>query len=966
MNKTLIARILIAVFMCNLLAPGAEVFAQERIGQPKYNMTGYKTEIIDGQYAPLHYDKERDISIVYQAEGSVGLINNAQYVDDAQVRLFLNAANDVDFFDFLLHNPLNKNVIETALKRLNLMLETNSLNLFDAVSLIDAPTDEIALFGATFLNISLNGPIQDKSIPLLQQFVEAFQTLPQFLTERLAKIKKPTASREAASLWAGLHEILAQWKTIADLTGQTELLPVQQQKELAQDILNQISQLSSNNEASLVLAENGTLALMKYQGANGFKAVVETLDAKNTKLFGQKNPQLRGDYSDLIGAAFNAFSADFVPRLQGKGKPITRQEIQNARNVLFQFTNSGYSTAVYYGALTTLASLYRSSQNLLPGAPTSSALPQPLIKGLKYSLITDKEAQEVADRIKRDFYCRMAGSSIRQFGYNSQEMAIMLNVLAKYYNNIRLDNQHTLVELNEAGKPVQNVCVVSANNQPNKHLSSKEQSDQFMLMLLSWPVLDFTFSYLVVGVKYTWKMGRLANAAAKLPAGTRLDFMQKTLQEARRMSQLEKGLADIGVTLEKETVRYGRFSGKVKAMNTENVFTKTRGFNREVPDFYPAYHKYANKRVNGRVVKTKEVESYQVRQFFPDGMVKTQKFGPEVIRTDALNAVVPASQAGAQGIRNIDDLINAYVTKVDPAKFGGKQAYTEILAAQQVLYRGAMIRDYQVRSAAMRAFTKQTPSALPGSTLAAALYPDAVGGMLYASVPVLFDVVFAPTDFFAKAEMNRREKNKTIDRQNRIAEQKREANEDYAQTIKELSNDFYDEENAPQLYSVEETTPAKARKTYADALAEGVKESPLGAAGATFDYLFTVIGNGFNSFVKAVQAPAVKDPMIRRRVMQNNPYMKMYQQKAAQAEQEYQQQLQKEYQLQEEAIDEQIHNDLGLHPDIPLTQAHRLKWQQQKEKELAEYYQNFEENKSLQTVEDWDNASEENIDDWYF
>lgn len=884
MTNQLISLVLIFAFIFNLFTPGIQLAAQELVGKPELNLTNFPEELL--------YDKKRDLDLVYTDKSGLAIkewdsktkrfIANKE-VGQAQLRLFLNNAPHDVFIYFLstqvipagtsefytsntfpmlwVHSMPTENY-KTALKRLNLMQEKNLLYMDDYVSLLASPSDEIASFGATMLSELVDYAATEKATDYLKALHTTYPHLPALLQKRLGKLAGHD-ERERNTLFAAIHLLLARVHASYKTTKETSPLTAPAINRLAKEMMTQLAESPTNKEKlhdfafqhRQTLAESTTNALLIYYGPEGFARVMNFLESKNTDLFGRKQYKMESTFGSLQSASFNAFITQYVNRLSGKGRPVSSEERQQLKKLLFQYAAPGNSTNLRLLALGTLSMFYVPAQN------KTLAVLQPASAPFA-SLLTEQEANWVADALKKDFYCPADGinGNKGRFGLNADKMAAFQDGVAAYYNQIRQDPQEWVTQIAANGKATPIPCYVKPSNTANPALRSAEQTTDAVFFFAWWVPFDLVFAGANAALRFGGQAKNLTKAALKMPVGQRQIFIKNSLQVTKRNATLSKGLDDVGVSMSKVvSTKYGH---QVKPLVEKGI--------------YPYRPK-------------EEIVQIAVRQRYPSGDLRVTTIdGASISRTAAANAVVKKGHTGARGLKDLDDVMYHYVEKVAPAN---KQAYREAIAAQDVLHTGLeKLAPSLPRIPAQKAtggnfgLTNEiydTSSLFDGSLLTAALRePAELGISLYIKRPAYVTLGFGVFGPFGQARENQNKAREQAATQARFNEQLKEQEEDKQLEMNQLlqQTGYATVDMTPlATQTTQAQAPVSQEKSYTSYVEQLAKETPIAWLDGLFTWAIGGITQAAQGVVSGKYIPTkTASAAERRKILEQNPYLKIY------------------------------------------------------------------------------------------
>lgn len=880
-NKTL-SLLLACTFFANLFAPGVAA-AQERVGRTELNITGYPEGV--------EYDKKRDLDFVHTSQkGFFGFAADKKDVDQAQLRLFLTTAPDDVFLYFLSTQKIPTSGKEfyasddapfvwvrsmptanyrAALKRLNQMQEQGALFVEDYVNLISSPSDEIAAFGMAGLSELLVYANSLKETSFLTQLHAQF---PKLVANVQARMKKLNGyeQREKDTLWGASHVLLAQLHKSYLLSGQKSPLGQPALQALFSDMSAKLREGWTNKE--------------RLHGPSASRAkLVESMTLAQTTYLGVDGfarvvNYLESKNTDLVGRPASKINTDYATLLSSAFVAMQQFYANNPsqlqadkaklKTLMIKYANPGHSSALRMWAIIQLLTLYE---------------PGNIVTGKAPEFLTQQEANQVADMIKNTFYCRMDGfaGDRNPFGLNSRELAEMQDMFATLYNKIRQDPQSYVMPVDKSGRAATPPCYVKPVNSINPRLQADEMVWDALGFALAWVAFDGIFYVGAKGIQGGKSIVKLGAQSLKMSSGTRTQFLKESIANSLNGARMAKRLDRVGVQINKTTVT------KSGQQVTEPLF-------------------------GGALPRTgDQIIGIQASQRFPGGRLKVTE------------------TANVAQFKNTGDVLEHFVEKVS---IGSKADYRSIIAAEDVLHAGLTrigpkAAVYQKTLPANLA--KSVDGYAPGSIVANALRaPVDEMVALYIKRPVYLAGFFALPGFFSQARIQQNEANEKLEKEFRVDQQLAEQERDnelmfgpwYAAAQTQNAG-------APQPAVVSE--PKQKKASYADQLAEVSKKSPAEWIDSFFAWgvgnLLQVPGKTMRGeYFPVTQAGDAE----RRAILQNNPYVRIYQQKL---EEKQKNQLQQPYPALQTADEDALGPDYAGQAGVqPATQDSYLTPEEEK------------------------------------
>ena len=614
---------------------------------------------------------------------------------------------------------------KAALKNLNTLNERGELLIDDFIPLLAAPSAEVASFSAAVLNAIYQQALLTKdpaTIYTVLGFTPAVQAAvinrlnnaydnPQANRavtpgHRLVQALAPaqTESYQSVELRGILNLVLADIYSLYKLTQNPQIRASLEEQENAMWQMGEYSFLTPDakdeafyktqkdrllhsldytrtlrervmgiNSERVLNADYVALALITYDGIEGFKRVVDYIDEDNTNLQGEKRQNRLDQYNfPFLKSAFDYLAYFYVPQISSRETAMNPNEKALLVNTLIYYTNHG-SAPVKVLAMDLLTRLYAET------APKWTR-GQGYDKGAKGGLaISTKTANQVADRIKA-IYCRIDQSIESVYGLDSKQMQEMAEQLAIAYNRVRRDAQGNFVQLNDDGLTMKReACYVRNVQTRNRKVQAQEFSNEAMGFILSWVAFGGAIRLIGKGFSYVGCVARTANKARKLPAGQRIAFFKGTLKQINQAKKAAKELSEIGVKVERIVevpVKKPSYLGqKIGALKQKMGFKPKEG-----PTSY----------VTNALTETNptgKTLGYQITQRFPGGKVKVTNIEGEVINRTAASPLLPVKAGSQKGtLRSVTELADKYITKIPEG--ASPAAYKEAIATENLLASG--------------------------------------------------------------------------------------------------------------------------------------------------------------------------------------------------------------------------------------------------------------------------------------
>ena len=770
--KRVICQVLIAVFSCNILLPQPALFAQgyaeDEYASELYFDDPYQGDVpspimppkeeivVDTPWAPYavlsNYKPQEPTEdllgrpINYNAQKDARAIKRGISTQNANVRQFLANAPKDALLDWLTQNELPQDNMQiglneyvpglhlkrsagesakAALKNLTVLFENGELQVEDYISLLSAPSAEIAAFGAMALHSTFQEVMnsQDPSlIYLLLGFVPQIQTAavgrldkayasPQanraatpghFLVQKIAPAQ--TESSQSVEMRGLLNLLLADIYALYRTAKTQEMRPQLQEEEQAMwprqeytfftpdpmpesfyqkqkdrllhslDYARTLRErvMGINNERVLN-ADYVALTLITYDGVSGFKRLVDYIDAENTNLNGSKQQYRLDQYNfPFLKSAFDNLSLLYLPKISSRETGMDPKEKKLLVDTLINYANHG-SAPVQVLAMNLLTALYQESspkwtrgQGYDKGAAGGPA-------------ISTQTANQVADRIKK-IYCRLDHATQSVYGLNSEQMQEMADQLAIAYRRVRKDPQGYILPANKDGKAVAaQQCYVRDVQTRNQSVQAQEMAADTMNFILTWVAFGGALRLIGKGASYTASVARAANQARKMPVGQRIAYFTGTLKQAKRAQKAARELSQMGVKVE----RIGQMPAAKPSAFTQRINSLKQKMGMKIKEKDNTFVVDALRETNPKG----QTLGYRITQRLPGGKEQITNIEGEVISRQMVTPNIPAKLGAEKGTLNsVTELAEKYVTKlpegVSPA------AYKEAIATENLFRTG--------------------------------------------------------------------------------------------------------------------------------------------------------------------------------------------------------------------------------------------------------------------------------------
>lgn len=652
--RTFLCRVLTLCFFFNLCG-GSQAFAQ-------YMGPGY----FQNRTPSANWTRT-----VKQSEGT----NIRQFIKNGNPEEVLNYLKDANFpkenysLGLLQYVPgmyitkTSESTDNAAIARLQTLLEQDQIPLPTLLELVDAPSYAVSTFSVTALIPLFNSVDQLINDPetkpyIIQIFIPQVQ---QLLLNRLKKAEAAPASssgvgrfleknlrlqyRDANNVALQGYILLTLGKIYtAGRKAGFKTLTQEQYKTLIQKAMNLFTYTHTHYEfwegpsAERVLAAQlATMALIAYEGPDGFKRVVDKLEESNTytrlvtpsassfdvkkQNFPNQN-NLAPDNFLLLKQAFDALNAEYSPKL---GR-ISKAEKVKVGNMLVRYINKG-SAATRVLAAGLLTQWYDKTRTL----------------GEDKMFITHQQANQIADIIKNVYYCPLKRATKRGvFHLNGQQINEMLAQLSIIYQRVRRDSGY----ITAPGQPVP--CFVSSGkNNVNLSVKAADLADEATWFIVSWGLYGKAFSWMAKGGRYLANLTRAVKVAAKTGRS-----IPTVMREARVAARLTKELNKNGIQVTRTAV-----TSKGKTVTTDLA--------------------------KPRVAPQSETwKGFTFTQQLPGGKLTQQQYGP------ARNALGNAAAKFSPEFQHFNSIAQSYLGKFSAYTPAQLSAYRSALATDRILYAG--------------------------------------------------------------------------------------------------------------------------------------------------------------------------------------------------------------------------------------------------------------------------------------
>lgn len=615
---------------------------------------------------------------------------------------------------------------KAALKNLTILQQNQQLTPEDLLELIKAPSAEIASFAGMSLYSTLQDAltVQDPlTIYMLLGFAPQMQNIaasrldasysnPQAnraatpghrLVQKLAP--KQTESAQSIEMRGILNVLLADISRLYKVSQDPQLRPLLEQQDqmmwpmgentfLTPDpmpdsfykkqknrLLHSLDyartlkeRVQGINNERILNADYVAMALITYDGVDGFKRLVDYIDEENTNLNGRKQQYRLDQYNfPFLKSAFDYLALFYLPKLSSREVAMDQKEKNHLVNTLINYANHG-SAPVQVLALDLLTRIY---QETSPKWTRGQGYDKGAAGG---PAISTQTANQVADRIKK-IYCHIDQAVESVYGLNSAQMQEMADQLAQSYRRVRRDPQGQILPANKDGKAiVSQQCYVRDVQERNQFVYAKEMADDAMGFVLSWVAIGGAFQAVGKGVSYTAQIARTANQARKLPVGQRIAYFKGTLKQIKQAKQAAKELSNFGVkverVVERPAAKPSAFTQKVNALKQK------MGMKVKEPSAQ-TYVVNALKETNPKGTTL----GYRITQRLPGGKEQITTIEGEVISRGAFNPNMPAKLGAEKGTLNsVTELAEKYITKIPQGV--SPAAYKEAIATENLFRTG--------------------------------------------------------------------------------------------------------------------------------------------------------------------------------------------------------------------------------------------------------------------------------------
>lgn len=771
--KRVICQVLIAVFSCNILLPQPALFAQG------YAEDEYASELyLDGSYqedvpSPIMPAKKeftmetpwaaysvlsnyqpseptQDLlgrPIDYNAQKDARTIKRGISTQNANVRQFLANAPKDALLNWLAQNELPQDNMQiglneyipglhlkrsagesakAALKNLTVLFENGQLEMEDYITLLSAPSPEIASFSAMALHNIIQEVIINPDptyVYLLLGLVPQIQTAivnrldkayasPQAnravtpghrLVQKLAPAQ--TESAQSVEMRGVLNLVLADIYRLYRTTEKQDIHPQLQQEETAMwpqqeytfftpdqmpesfyqkqkdRLLHSLDyartlreRVMEINDTRVLNADYVALTLITYDGVSGFKRLVDYIDAENTNLNGSKQQYRLDQYNfPFLKSAFDYLSVFYMPQVSSRETAMEPKEKKLLVDTLIHYANHG-SAPVQVLAMNLLTAMYQESS---PKWTRGQGYDKGAAGG---TIISAETANQVADRIKK-IYCRLDHATQSVYGLNSEEMQEMADQLAIAYRRVRKDPQGYILPANKDGKALAaQQCYVRDVQTRNQSVQAQEMAAETMNFILSWVAFGGAIRLIGKGASYSATLARTLNQTRKMPVGQRVAYFKGTLKQLKQTKKAAKELSQMGVKVERLVERP---AAKPSAF-TQRVNTLKQKMGMKVKE--PSAQTYVVDALKEANPKGQTL-GYRITQRLPGGKEQVTNIEGEVISRQAVSPNIPAKLGAEKGTLNsVTELAEKYVTKlpegVSPA------AYKEAIATENLFRTG--------------------------------------------------------------------------------------------------------------------------------------------------------------------------------------------------------------------------------------------------------------------------------------
>lgn len=615
---------------------------------------------------------------------------------------------------------------KAALKNLTLLNDSQQLELPDYVDLLSAQSPEIVSFAAMELHILLVGALSfldpDGYYVLLGFAPRIQKAVVSRLDKAYAELKanraatpghrlvqklapEQTESSQSVEMRGLLNLVLADIYQLYKNYQNPKIYPLLQERELAMWPMGEMSFLTPDpmpesfykkqkdrllhsldytrtlkervmgiNNERVSNADYVAFALVTYDGVDGFKRVVDYIDAENTNLNGRKQEYRLDQYNfPFLKSAFDYLSLYYLPKISSRQAAMDPKEKKYLTDTLINYANHG-SAPVQVLALDLLTKMYQESspkwtrgQGYDKGAAGGPA-------------ISNDTANQVADRIKK-IYCRIDQAVESVYGLNSAQMQEMADQLAIAYRRVRHDPQGQILPANKDGKALNiQQCYVRDVQTRNQSVYAQEIANETMSFVLSWVAIGGAFRLIGKGASYTTQLARTANQARKLPVGQRMAYFKGTLKQVKQAKQAAKELSNFGVKVERiverPAAKPSAFTQKV------NAFKQKMGMKVQEPSAQ-TYVVNALKETNPKGTTL----GYRVIQRLPGGKVQITNIEGEVVSRQVAGANLPVQLGAEKGtLKSVTELAERYITKVPEGV--SPAAYKEAIATENLFKTG--------------------------------------------------------------------------------------------------------------------------------------------------------------------------------------------------------------------------------------------------------------------------------------